>query len=305
MEEELDKKYRPTELHQVIGQNETVNVLKDLYKDNKLPHSIIFAGPTGTGKTTLARIIAKLVDCEDILEIDGSTFTGKDDMTDIAVSLKFKSIIGNGKKLLILDEAHGLSTKAWNSWLKLVEEPPEHLYFVFCTTEFHKIIATIKNRCHTFKLKELTNYEMEVILKNVIEKENITLPKHSLSLLIKESYGCPRQALVYLSQVRKCIDFDAVASIIGATENSIGTMELCRFLVGGGTEKQLSEMLIKIKDMSPYSIKVNLSGYFISCVLNAKSEEQRVRFLNILDIISNMGDTFSHVVLGTFRILML
>jgi len=287
---ELDKLYRPKTLDQVIGQDLIVDSIKNLFQKNSVPHVFLFTGGSGVGKTSIARIIAHDLDCAEVYEVDASTFTGVDDMRDTAENLKFTSFIGNGRKFLILDECHMLSKSAWNSWLKMIEEPPEHVYICFCTTELSKVPTTIQTRCHRYTLKEISTDLLSAFVEMVSENEKIELPKGTFDLLAKESYGSARQVLVFLSQIRNCKTVEEVAEIIGSAENNTQVVELCRLIINRGTLSKALSTLKKLKDTNPYSIKIQIMNYLVGCVLNSKNDKDIERFLALLEVFDRQVD---------------
>ena len=141
----LHIKWRPQKLNDVISHAFVVSSLKALLKEKECPHSFLFTGPSGVGKTTLARIVASYLEAA-VLEIDAATNTGIDAMRAVQDMARYKAI-DNEKRVVIIDECHALSKQTWQSLLKIVEEPPAHLYWAFCTTEPDKVPATIKTRC--------------------------------------------------------------------------------------------------------------------------------------------------------------
>lgn len=287
---EFDKFYRPKTLDQVIGQDIVIDSIKKLFQKNSVPHVFLFTGNSGVGKTTVTRILANDLDCAEVYEVDASTFTGVDDMRTTAENLKFASFIGNGRKFLILDECHMLSKSAWNSWLKMIEEPPEHVYICFCTTELSKVPTTIQTRCHKYLLKDISTDLLSAFVETIAENEKIELPKGTFDLLAKESYGSARQVLVFLSQVRNCKTLEEVADIIGSAETNTQVIELCRLIVSRNTLKKALSVLGKLKDVNPYSIKIQIMNYLVGCVLNSKNDNDTERFLALLEVFDRQVD---------------
>jgi DNA polymerase III subunit gamma/tau len=288
MEIEFDKKYRPSNFDEVIGQDHIINSLKD--REN-FPHSLIFTGPSGCGKTSISRICASYTGCIEVIEVDAATYSGVDDMRDIAELMKYKSMRSNGKKFLIIDESHMLSKASWNSWLKIIEEPPQHAYFIFCTTEFEKIPQTIKTRCHTYQVREVSLFEIEAILEGVSSNEDIKLPKGGLTVIAKEAFGSPRQALVFLSQCRNCETLDEIKNTIGIAVSGDRVYKLCKALVNNNKNPiELLGMLRDIKDLNPLSVKIQLSRYLNGCVLNSKSTNDMKYFLSMLEVINGIKE---------------
>jgi len=294
----LDKKYRPQKLSQVIGQDAIIKSINNLSKDiSKFPHSFLFVGNSGTGKTTLARILASMLKVNDseILEVDAATYTGADEMKAVAETLVHKSMFGNGRKFLILDECQMLSKAAWNSWLKIIEEPPEHLYIALCTTEAAKVPITIKTRCHVYKLNDISYNDLIDLICFVKDEEVLILPDGSEDLIATESNGSARQALVYLSQVASVSTIEEARDLIKSGLKSDATIQLCRMLVNTNnndlTGLMKAVMLLKtMKDLNMYSLWKTIREYITSCVLSSKTERDLVFFLNLLEK-TNMSRT--------------
>lgn len=219
----LYRKYRPNNFSEIIGQDLVVKTLKNSIKDNKINHAYIFAGSRGIGKTSIAKIFAKTINClnlingdccnqckncliinsnltMDIIEIDAASNNGVDEVRNIINNINYLPIELK-YKVYVIDEAHMLTNGAWNAFLKTIEEPPKHLIFIFATTEVHKFPLTIVSRCQKFKLKNLTYYSLEKTINNIIEKENIKIEKNALKKLINLSDGSARDCLTFLNQL--------------------------------------------------------------------------------------------------------
>ena len=241
----LYRSYRPTTFKEVIGQKHVVKTLKNAIIENKTSHAYIFSGLRGIGKTTIARILAKAVNCEnpidgepcntcknclsiindettDIIELDAASNNGVDEMRDILEKVNFLPSVLR-KKVYIIDEAHMLSTAAFNALLKTLEEPPAYVIFVLATTEPHKIPATILSRCQRFDFKQFTLNELKEELSFVCSKENINITEDALYAIAEASDGGMRDALSILDQANVYatdeITIDDVDSVTGRISN--------------------------------------------------------------------------------------
>lgn len=282
-------KYRPSCFGAVVGQNSVIKSLQLAVEEKKIPQAMIFAGPSGTGKNTLVYIIANEMQCEksNIIEIDGSTFTGVDNIRELKEGLKYTSLGKNPLKFVIINECQKLSASSWDALLTIVEFPPKHVIFSFLTTDFNKIPKAIQTRCHTYTLKDVRVDDLIDLLEFVATEEKIELPKGSLELIAKESQGSPRQALVYLSQVRGCTSKDEIAEMLHTAIDSSEVIDLCRLLITKNPSWTEAQRILKnLKDMSGESVRIPVQNYFLAVILNSKSEEESFRLLRILDVFS-------------------
>jgi DNA polymerase-3 subunit gamma/tau len=219
----LYRKYRPRNFTSVIGQDYTIRTLLNSIKFNKVRHSYIFAGPKGIGKTTIARIFAKAINClhpiegdacdkcancllindtqtTDIVELDAASNNGVEDIRNIIDASNFLPTNLN-KKVYIIDEAHMLTPGAWNALLKTLEEAPEHVIFIFATTETQKIPATIISRCQHFQFNRLTNQQLLGMLQDISSKENIKIDVDASKKIVDLADGSGRDVLSILEQM--------------------------------------------------------------------------------------------------------
>lgn len=284
-------KYRPVTLKEVLGQQEAVKSLAAMLKDKTRPHSFLFMGPSGTGKTTLARILASEFRCEssNIIEVDAASNTGIDAMRAITETLRYVGFGETPNKMIIIDECHALSKAAWQSLLKSVEEPPAHVYFAFCTTDPGKVPDTIKTRCHSYNLKELKYDDLMDLLEEVVETEDLSCTKKVLQLIARSCNGSPRQALVMLSMVNSCESEEEAATLLEAPLESKEIIDLCRLLMTDRATVPWSEVtrvLSVIPETSPESIRIVMVNYYAACLMRAKGDKEVPKFLDLLDAFS-------------------
>ncbi len=246
--ESLYTKYRPQTFEQVVGQQHVVETLKRAVLEGRTSHAYLFCGPRGTGKTTMARILAKALMCEkgpaalpdgtcdqcqliasgehpDVIELDAASRTGVDNVREEIISrVNYAPTMGR-YKVYIIDEVHMLTTAAFNALLKTLEEPPEHVVFIMCTTDPQKILATILSRVQRFDFHAIGNDEMQAHLAYVCKQEGFTYDEAALELIVRHARGGMRDALTTLEQLSVfgagSIDMAAAADFLGEVSSEV------------------------------------------------------------------------------------
>ena len=251
----LARKYRPQTFSDVYAQEQITKILKNSIEMNRIGQAYLFTGPRGVGKTSMARIFAKSLNCEngptinpcntcdncveitqgissDVVEIDGASNTGVDDIRDLQKELLYSTVKGK-YKIYIIDEVHMLSKHAFNALLKTLEEPPENVIFIFATTEPHKVLPTIVSRCQRFDFKRFPTETIVSRLKYICEQEGIESDDDSLFLIAKKADGGMRDALSLMDQVIAFMDkkfvYEDVLSLFGVVKNET-YLEIFRFI---------------------------------------------------------------------------
>ena len=258
----LYRKYRPQGFDEVVGQEAVVRTLQNAIEADQVRQAYLFAGPRGTGKTSMARILAKALNCAgtpgpsptpdktcpvcvaiangnslDVVEMDAASQRGIDDIREIRERVVLQPVEGRSK-VYILDEAHQLTDAAWQALLKLIEEPPPHLVFVFCTTELQKVLATVRSRCQTFVFQRPRLPDLVTLLRRVADGEGIQAQDSALSLIARAAHGSFRDAVSTLDQLaastNNSVDAQSVLQLVGAVDEE-SLLRLCDMVVDRDT----------------------------------------------------------------------
>ena len=242
----LARKYRPQTFEDVVGQETAVRTLHNAIEQNRIHHAYLFSGVRGVGKTTTARILAKALNCikgptsepdntcsmcreitegidMDVREIDAATYTGVDNVRELRDVSQFQPA-RDRYRIFIIDEAHMLSSASWNALLKLIEEPPPHVVFMFATTEMHKVPQTILSRVQKFMLRKITLEDLIARLQKICDAEGITAERAALEIVARRGEGSVRDSLSLLDQIiafsGRSISVTDVATILGLSETT-------------------------------------------------------------------------------------
>lgn len=272
------RKWRPQAFSEVIGQEHIVKTLQNAISKNRLVHGYMFCGPKGTGKTSIARIFAKAINCVhgpavepcnkcdncisitagsnvDIVEIDGASNRGIENIRDLREKIKFLPVFLR-KKIYIIDEAHQITDAAFNALLKTLEEPPEHVIFVMATTDPNKVIKTIMSRCQRFDFEPISLDGLRQRLRDIASSEKIDITDSALSIVAKYADGSLRDAEGILEQLSSFSDgritVDEVSSILGIIDQDM-LFELANIIL----EKNISQGLLFVSRLFSTSFSLN------------------------------------------------
>ena len=269
-------KYRPNSLDDIFGNSQVIEPLKNMLENsNKCPHVFLFSGPKGCGKTTLGRIVLDSLHCQgnDLREINTADFRGIDSVRDIIKNSRFKPLEGASRGWLI-DECHKLTSDAQNALLKILEDTPSHVYFVFCTTDPQKLIAPLKDRCQQFQVNPLSDMQMMKLLKKVVRAEGKSMQRIIFEQIIQDSQGHPRRALQILDQVLMVDSEKQLEMAKQSAEKISQSIELCRALLTNAGWKKVQNILNGLKDEEDSEkIRRHVLGYCQSVLLKDDNEK--------------------------------
>lgn len=285
MNETLITRYRPKTFEEVIGQPSAVRSLTKIVKD-KTSRTFLFTGPAGTGKTTLARLVAEAMGCgaRDLQEIDGATYRGIDDMRAITAGLQYKPIGESAVKAIVIDECHALSKDAWQSLLKSLEDVPSWVVWLLCTTEPAKVPKAVVTRATHYPLKPVSTDDLLDWLDPIAEKENID--EEVAALCAKEAEGSPRQALANLAACASAKDLAEAKQLLRSAVESQEAIMLVRALVKGASWKEVQKILSGLQEVNPESVRHIVRAYVSKVVLGAKNQDEAGYGIEILDAFS-------------------
>jgi len=295
----LARKWRPQTFEEVVGQHAVVKTLQNAIDRNRIPHAMIFSGVRGVGKTTLARLVAKALNCQegptrvpcnkcdecreitggsaiDINEIDGASNRGIQEIRELKENIRFFPTKSR-YKIIIIDEVHMLTTEAFNALLKTLEEPPEHVFFMFATTELHKIPITILSRCQRYELQKVTSRELAAFFRKIADAEKIDISDWAINVIVREAGGSVRDGLSLLDQIfsfggEQIADED-VTQVLGLVDS-----QLLSSLAGAVLAGNLSESLKILDNAASYGVDLkrlinDLLYYFRALIICRISKE--------------------------------
>lgn len=280
----LQIEHRPKSFKEIAGNKDIKASLESIFaRKSDYPHAYLFYGQTGCGKTTLARVLSSLLDCPNPIELNMSNLRSLDDIRTINEECIYMPMMG-GTKVYVLDEIHRLPKLPQDALLKLLEDPPAHVYFILCTTDPQQLLKTIVGRCHSFQVKPLMASEMMGLLKSILLKEKIEdYPEPILKEIIRLAEGLPRNALVLLDSVIDILDEESASAALSAVcFSEVDTKALCNAILKkeswDSIRKDVQSMLI---NNDPEQMRYAILGYLSVVLYGSKKNDRCCRIMDI------------------------
>lgn len=273
----LYNKYRPKTFEDFVGNESAIKNLKKLLDKSEHPHVYLFSGSAGCGKTSMARVLTDYVKSDTLIELNSADNRGIDTAREIIANIQYVSA---SPVVYILDEVHKASNDFQNAMLKVLEDTPDNVYFVLCSSEPNKIIAAIKSRCTKIDFKNLSEDELLMLCRKVSKAEGVKCSIDVLEKVASMSNGSPREALVHLEKVLHLEPEEALASLEKESLSS-ATIDICRALVSRETSwRDISALISALETTDWESIRYAVLGY-MSSVLLKRGDQRTARIIEM------------------------
>jgi DNA polymerase III gamma/tau subunit len=278
---ELYKKYRPTTLQRVVGQKVVVDSIKKMAADKKIPHAILLHGPSGCGKTTIARILKGLLDCSDhdFDEVNCANFRGIDKVREIQARVGLHPL-GGSSRVWLIDECHRLTGEAQDAFLKLLEDPPKHCFFLLATTDPKKLNLTVRNRCTSFELKPVSEVDLEALINSVLKREKVSLDSELVAAIAESADRSPRRCLVNLELALAAESPEAAMQIIKAPAVQEQGIMIARALFNQQTNWASMAKILRAVDEDAESLRWMVLAYATKLALSGHNAARAVLVIN-------------------------
>jgi len=270
----LDKKYRPKNFNAFVGNEEVVNSLKShLSNRETFPSSILFKGHSGCGKTTLARIIAKKLKIQEVIELNVADSRGIDDARTIIANLRFAPLVGTGK-VIVLNECHEANKNFQDALLEVLEEPPANVHFFLCTTDPQKLLPAVMTRVTPYLVRPLDDDQTKMLLRKVCKREKIKINPRMIKRISQASEGVPRSALLLLNEVKGLKSDEDKKEVIDnwSLDEHPGINKLCQAFLKGAAYKEVMKLAKDITE-DPERIRRAILNYMSKVLQNNPNQK--------------------------------
>jgi DNA polymerase III delta prime subunit len=277
MTDELTRKYRPTELDQVVGQPQAVAILRSLFEAEKIPHALIFTGPSGCGKTTLARITATELGCKgiDFQEINSAEERGIDNVRDLKRFADVGPMMGKAK-VLLFDECHRLTNDAQAALLKITEDPPRRTYFMFATTDPSKVLFTLRSRCTNIPVQTVDDSDLNDLICRIIKKEKIKTTLPVIEKIVECAQGSAREAVKLLGSIANISKEKRQLAAVTPAGIEAASRFIGLWLMGWDKPKmtwpEVAQIIKNTADSDLESLRRGILGFAAACCVGGKEK---------------------------------
>jgi DNA polymerase-3 subunit gamma/tau len=275
----LHIQYRPDTLEEIVGNKSTVKALTAILERDRedIPHTFLFHGASGCGKTTFARIIANHLGCTgaDFVEINAGNNRGIETARTILKTINYKPL-SRGVKVILLDEVHATTKDFQNALIKPLEDTPEHVYFILCTTNPSKLLKTVINRCTSFEVKKLSVTLLSELIEGVLNEEDKEVEEEMIELMATKADGCPRQVLVLLDQVIDLKPKEQKRAVQAFVTEEEKIIDLCRLLLNKNSKWDKVAKILKGLKEDPEGIRWALLTYMNKVLLDKENTQASI-----------------------------
>jgi len=268
----LTAKYRPSDFEHFVGNAVAVNKLRAVLDSGDCPRVMMFAGPSGTGKTTLARIVAQAIGCHksDLMELNTADYRTIDDARDLGSKVRLAPMFGK-VRCWIMDEVHGLTPAAQEVLLKVLEEPPAHAYFMLATTDPQKLKPTFRSRCMTFELQSIGEKQIGMLLRDILEQERKSVPDDVLDQICQDCLGSARDAVTILESVMNLPERQMLTAARKSASDQQASIDLCRALIRRARWGEVAKILSAL-EADPEQVRMAVLGYCRAILLKEQND---------------------------------